>query len=208
MFESPGETSECPLAIALVEVCRTKVLERGPATEDVEGDDEEVVGDGEGRALGTPPRGEALMQSTQVGWAAASSLGRLDEHGAEPGAALPGTPGVRLAGTLVVAGTETSPRREMARAREPARTRHTGALVVLLGEAAPGLRPVEAAEILQVFRPLSFPEVRPTLARPTTTTKNHEAALRWWIDRLNSLFGEALDVSRYQDANSYVNTLS
>jgi len=82
-------------------------------------------------------------------------------------------------------------------------TRHTGALVVLLGEAEPGLRPAEAAEIMQVFRPLSFPELRPTLARPATTRDNHEAALRWWVDRLNSLFAKALDVSRYQDANGY-----
>jgi hypothetical protein len=82
-------------------------------------------------------------------------------------------------------------------------TRHTGALVVLFDEAAPGLHAAQAAEILQVFRPLSFPSARPTLARPTTTRENHEAALRWWVDRLNALFAMALDVSRYRDADGY-----
>jgi hypothetical protein len=60
-----------------------------------------------------------------------------------------------------------------------------------------------AAEMLQIFRPLAFPGVRPTLPHPAITRSQQESALRWWVDRLNNLFAMALDPARYQDGDGY-----
>ena len=81
--------------------------------------------------------------------------------------------------------------------------RSGGALVVLFGRALPGLRQAQAAEMLQMFRPLGFPGARPTLEFPEITRSQQESALRWWVDRLNHLFAMALDVTRYRDGDGY-----
>src|SRR5712691_7085183 len=112
-----------PFTIAFVEVGRAEIIEGRPSAQDVIGDDEEVMGDGEGRPLRAPSCGEPLVDGAEIGLTPAGGLGRFDEHRPEPGTALPRPTGARLAGALVAARTEAGPRGQVARAGEAAHVR-------------------------------------------------------------------------------------
>lgn len=79
--------------------------------------------------------------------------------------------------------------------------RRGGAVIILFGEAAAGFRDVQTPELLHLFKPSGFAHSAESMPRPTFEAASAEAALRWWVDRLDELFGLALDVGRYATAD-------
>jgi hypothetical protein len=75
-----------------------------------------------------------------------------------------------------------------------------GIVVVLFGRVEAGRRDSAASELLDLYQPrlLTAAEQR-VLAAPSMTAAQAEALLRWWVARLNALFGLALDPASYQD---------
>ena len=88
MDESPRDVD----AVALVVVGGAEVAEAGGRIgEQVVGDDEDGVADGDRGALGAPSRGEAVELRPQIGLRPPCGMGGLQEGTSEPGAALPST---------------------------------------------------------------------------------------------------------------------
>ncbi|HEX9015003.1 MAG TPA: hypothetical protein VF960_03255 [Chloroflexota bacterium] len=76
-----------------------------------------------------------------------------------------------------------------------------GQLIVLFGTPIAGFRQAQAPEILNILRPLSFPATPAVLPSPLYSPPEAEGALRWWVTRVNDLFGAALDPSAYTNAS-------
>src|SRR6266511_2859988 len=113
-LEPVGEPSADVLAVALVEVVGTEVVERLATPQDLLTDDDLAVADADARPLATPSRGDPMVLGTEIGRRPTSAVGRVDEDPPEPGTALPGPAGAAFAGRLVVARTHPGPRREVA----------------------------------------------------------------------------------------------
>jgi hypothetical protein len=79
----------------------------------------------------------------------------------------------------------------------------TGGIVILLfGDAILGLREAPAAEVLQVYRAEPMTSDAPLSAGgPAPPAAVFEAFFRWYVGRLNHLFGRVLDPARFQTAN-------
>jgi hypothetical protein len=75
-----------------------------------------------------------------------------------------------------------------------------GTIVVLFGRPEAGRQGAVAGELLQLYRPylLSSP-IRNVMPQPRVTAVEIECLLRWWVGRLNELFGVVLDPAIYQD---------
>ena len=83
--------AEVGLAVALLELLGAEVAVRGAVAQDVVGDDQDGVADRHRGLLRAQAAGEPPVLGAEVGLAAAPrGLGRLDQGGAEPGAALAG----------------------------------------------------------------------------------------------------------------------
>jgi len=74
-----------------------------------------------------------------------------------------------------------------------------GSLVVMFGSPVAGFRQVQAPELLNLYRPNAYPTLGPRSAPADVSSESAEAALRWWVGRLNHLFGLMLDPTRYCD---------
>lgn len=72
-----------------------------------------------------------------------------------------------------------------------------GIIIYTFGEAVIGRRG-EAAEVLQMFLPQSPPSNPP---RPSLTPTQLDAALHWWIARVDELFTEITDPASYRAAD-------
>jgi hypothetical protein len=73
--------------------------------------------------------------------------------------------------------------------------RHGGHVVVLFGRAEAGFSASQAPETLNLLQPRRAP--RQPVQRPTLSAAAGESWIRWWIGRVNTLLGMALDVGRY-----------
>jgi hypothetical protein len=76
-----------------------------------------------------------------------------------------------------------------------------GSLVILFGSPVAGFRQVQAPELLNLYRPNSYPTLSPRSAPVNIPPESAEAALRWWVARLNEVFRLALDPTRYCDSS-------
>lgn len=75
-----------------------------------------------------------------------------------------------------------------------------GSLIFLFGAPLPGLRHgVQAPEPIDVFRAHSYVTAETSLAPDSLAAISAEAGLRWWVQRLNDIFGLALDPASYRD---------
>ena len=83
-FEALDETTLESVLVAAVEVVAAEVMEVGAILEEVVADDEDRVGDGDGRLLLTTAGGQTVVLRAEVGVAGATGrLGRFDEGGAQ-----------------------------------------------------------------------------------------------------------------------------
>ena len=74
-----------------------------------------------------------------------------------------------------------------------------GNLIVLFGSPIAGFRNIQAPELLNLYRPNSYPTIGPRPAPVDVSSQGTEAALRWWVARLNDVFGLMLDPTKYCD---------
>src|SRR5262245_14486794 len=113
-FEHLDGPTRNPLRMATVEVVGAQFVVRRPAREHMVRGDEHAVGDSRDRLLVTAvphnppvPRGERAVGRPNRG------QGGLGQGGPQPAIAPPRLPGLVLAGTLVVAGTQARPTGEV-----------------------------------------------------------------------------------------------
>jgi hypothetical protein len=80
-----------------------------------------------------------------------------------------------------------------------------GIVILLFGDAILGLREAPAAEVLQVYRAEPMTSDAPLSASgPPPTAAVFETFFRWYVGRLNHLFGRVLDPARFQtETGSY-----
>src|SRR5262249_43879503 len=109
-LEAADEPALDGVAGALVEVVGAEVGVDLAGGEQVVGDDQDAVADGDGGPLGAPPRRQPPVLGAQVGLrGAAGALGRLGQRGPQPGVGPAGAPALALAGALVGAGAQPGP---------------------------------------------------------------------------------------------------
>jgi hypothetical protein len=76
-----------------------------------------------------------------------------------------------------------------------------GSLAIALRRPLPGSSLKQAPELLDAFRPGGYASPSPTLRPPLYEVGQTETALRWWVQRLNSLFASTLDPGRFTSAD-------
>src|SRR5690242_7677697 len=83
-FEALDETTLESILVAAIEVVAAEIVEVGAILEEVVADDEDRVGDGDGRLLLAPAGGQAVVLRAEVGVARSTGrLGRFNEGGAQ-----------------------------------------------------------------------------------------------------------------------------
>jgi hypothetical protein len=78
-----------------------------------------------------------------------------------------------------------------------------GMVIVLFGKPIFGLESVQGPELLQLFAPTRYMSgvSEDALPEPEIPPDVLARFLGWWIERLNDLFSQALDVSSFQDSH-------
>src|SRR5882672_1694327 len=100
--------------VAAVEVIGPQVLIDGSGlAEDVVGDDEDAVADGNSGFLLSMSGSKPVVLAAEVGLGAAGCMGRFNEKALEPAVALAGSSAVSLAGALVHPRTHLPPGSEV-----------------------------------------------------------------------------------------------
>src|SRR3954447_4554773 len=88
-FEAADEPALESILVAAIEVVAAEIVEVGALLEEVVADDEDRVGDGDGRLLLAPAGSQPVVLSAEIGVARTTGrLGRFDEGGAQVGVAL------------------------------------------------------------------------------------------------------------------------
>lgn len=76
-----------------------------------------------------------------------------------------------------------------------------GTAVILFGKPQSAFSGRQATEGLDLFKPTSLVRARAGSNLPEHPPGAYEAALTWWVARLNDLVGMALDIGRFSNAD-------
>src|SRR4051812_48213999 len=118
------ETTLFRVAVTLLEVEGTEILVVGVSLEQVIGDHQDGMADGDGGSTLAAPGCQASVECREVGVALPRGrMGGLDQERPQPGTALARLPTPPFARALVVAGAHPGPGREVVGAGE---ARHIG----------------------------------------------------------------------------------
>jgi hypothetical protein len=81
-----------------------------------------------------------------------------------------------------------------------------GAVAILFGVPLAGIRDTPVAELIDLLRPqvpASAEDLPESPPRPNVQPESFAQFFRWWVERLNALWGVVLDPARFVDAAGY-----
>src|SRR5207249_3348165 len=115
-FEAVDQATGDVLFVALVEIVRSEIGVIHRVAQEVIGDDQDGVADGDDGLLLAAAGDEAVVQRSEIGLSrSAAGVCGLDKRGAEPGVAFARLARFAFASTLVVTRTHTRPRPTLSR---------------------------------------------------------------------------------------------